>query len=54
VLDPALSDEQRQAAAVILNSRDRVVALKGTQPIGYRHILERAMSARFRLEFAPR
>ena len=38
-LDPALSEEQRNAALVILNSRDRVTALKGGAGTGKTRML---------------
>ena len=44
-LDPALSDEQREAAQLILNSRDRVTALKGGAGTGKTRLLQTTMSA---------
>jgi conjugative relaxase-like TrwC/TraI family protein len=44
-LDPALSGEQRNAALVILNSRDRVTALKGGAGTGKTRLLQTTMSA---------
>src|SRR5262249_42501816 len=44
-LDPALSEEQRDAALVILNSRDRVTELKGRAGTGKTKMLLSTVSA---------
>ena len=44
-LDPALSEEQRNAALMILGSRDRVTALKGGAGTGKTRLLQTTMSA---------
>ena len=44
-LDPALSREQREAALMILNSRDRVTALKGGAGTGKTRMLLSTVSA---------
>jgi hypothetical protein len=44
-LDPALSQEQRDAALVILNSRDRVTALKGGAGTGKTRMLQSTVEA---------
>lgn len=45
VLDPALSDEQRQAAEVILGSRDRVTGLKGGAGTGKTRMMQATVAA---------
>jgi len=44
-LDPALSEEQREAALVILNSRDRVTGLKGGAGTGKTRMLQATVAA---------
>ncbi len=44
-LDPALSREQREAALAILNSRDRVTALKGGAGTGKTRMLQSTVAA---------
>jgi conjugative relaxase-like TrwC/TraI family protein len=44
-LDPVLSDEQRAAALLILDSRDRVTALKGGAGTGKTRMLQSTVSA---------
>ena len=44
-LDPALTEEQHNAALVILNSRDRVTALRGGAGTGKTRLLQTTMSA---------
>ena len=44
-LDPGLSDEQREAALLILNSRDKVTGLKGGAGTGKTRMMQATVSA---------